>query len=94
MACRDDSASLRAENARLRAEFATLRARRARRWMVRPGGWWQAALAAVFTAFWIVCIVCCGWTTANAIGLGWNAAQWAMWALCFVLRVPVDGGES
>ncbi|TAK27239.1 MAG: hypothetical protein EPO40_16580 [Myxococcaceae bacterium] len=91
---RDETATLRAEVERLTRELATARAPRMR-WALRPGGGWQAVLATVFTAFWIACIAHDGWTAGNVVGLVWNAAQWAMWALLFVRREPApsdDGG--
>lgn len=87
MTYRSPEDTLRAESARLRAELATLRAQRARRWTVRSPGY--------------------GAMTGSAGGLALSVAQGhsrlpdaamalaacaVVWALCFVRRVPVEGG--
>lgn len=83
---RTSEASLRAEVERLQRELAALRERRAMRWTVRSPGYG----ALVGSVGGIALAVANGHTLASAaVAL---AACGAVWALCFVRRVPVDGG--
>ena len=81
---RTSEATLRAEVERLTRELATMRERR--RWRVRSPGYG----ALVGSVGGIALAVASGHTLASA-GAG-LAACGAVWALCFVRRVPVDGG--
>jgi len=82
---RTSEASLRAEVERLTRELATMRGRRATRWRVRSPGYG----ALVGSVGGIALAVASGHTLPSAaVAL---AACGAVWALCFVRRVPVDG---
>jgi len=89
-AYRDDTASLRAENERLTRELASARA--PRRWRVRGPGYG----ALVGSGGGIAYSTATGdhGTLAQRVGLGVAtlAALLVVWALCFVRRMPVDGG--
>ena len=91
MTYRDDSASLRAEVERLTRELASAREPR-RRWRVRSSGYGPLVGSTAGIAY----STATGdhGTLAQRVGLGAAvlAACLVMWALCFVRRMPVDGG--
>lgn len=83
---RTSEASLRAEVERLTRELATMRSPAPTRWRVRSPGYG----ALVGSVGGIAIAVGSGHTLASAaVAL---AACGAVWALCFVRRVPVGGG--
>lgn len=71
---------------------ALARAEPALRWTVVRGWWPLAAIIAVNTTSSLLWIAARGWSWWHVVDVVAFVLTTALWALCFVRRVPVDGG--